>query len=338
MQFKDAAYEILKKANQSLHYNEITKRALEAGILDTAGKTPEASMGALLYTDTLNPESRFRRGDEKGTFTIKGKVPVGIEQQINAIHAQVRHDLKAYLHKMHPQKFESLIRALLVEMGFEEAETTSYSSDKGIDVRGLLRVDQLRTIHVAIQAKRWSKNVGSEVIQNVRGSLIFTDAEQGIVITPGDFTASAKAEAQAPGKVPISIVNGDQLVDLLIQYHVGVKDVPYTVPELDEEYWSEIVGLTPAEERIWGEKDVKVEIKNPGREFPLAVRATHKSQTYTAQLLDINGSMRFNGQNYPTPTTAAKVITTDWKQVNGWDFWRYLNPETNKWEKIGKLK
>ena len=173
MQFKDAAYEILKKANQSLHYNEITKRALEAGILDTAGKTPEASMGALLYTDTLNPESRFRRGDEKGTFTIKGKVPVGIEQQINAIHAQVRHDLKAYLHKMHPQKFESLIRALLVEMGFEEAETTSYSSDKGIDVRGLLRVDKLSTIHVAIQAKRWSKNVGSEVIQNVRGSLNF---------------------------------------------------------------------------------------------------------------------------------------------------------------------
>lgn len=40
MQFKDAAYEILKEAGKPLHYNEITDIALKRGILETAGQTP----------------------------------------------------------------------------------------------------------------------------------------------------------------------------------------------------------------------------------------------------------------------------------------------------------
>jgi hypothetical protein len=28
-------------------------------------------MGTLLYTDTLKPDSRFRRGDQKGTFALR---------------------------------------------------------------------------------------------------------------------------------------------------------------------------------------------------------------------------------------------------------------------------
>lgn len=49
MQFKDAAYEILKKAGQPLHYKEIATRAMEAGLLETVGRTPEATMGAMQY-------------------------------------------------------------------------------------------------------------------------------------------------------------------------------------------------------------------------------------------------------------------------------------------------
>ena len=75
MQFKDAAYVILKEAGEPLHYNEITERALSKGILVTSGQTPNASMGALLYTDTLKENSRFRRGDQKGMFTLRTEPP-----------------------------------------------------------------------------------------------------------------------------------------------------------------------------------------------------------------------------------------------------------------------
>lgn len=243
MQFKDAAYEILKEAGKPLHYNEITDLALSKGSLETSGKTPHATMGALLYTDTLKENSRFRRGDEKGTFALQVTAPKGIKQQIESIQKQVRQELRKRLLKIHPQKFEELIRSLLEEMGFDEAETTSYSNDKGVDVRGVLRTNPLSTTKVAIQAKRWIKNVGSETVRDLRGSLRVADAEQGLIITPSDFTPEARNESQSMGKTPITLINGFQLVDLLIQYQVGVKQEQYTVPSIDAEYWTEVLGM-----------------------------------------------------------------------------------------------
>jgi restriction system protein len=289
MRFKDAAYQILQQNDQPLHYNEITDRALAAGLLDTTGKTPHASMGALLYTDTLNPDSRFRRGDQKGTFALKVALPPGIQQQIKGIRVQVRQDLQKRLLKMHPQKFEELIRSLLEEMGFQETATTPYCNDKGVDVRGILHVDQLSTVKIAIQAKRWTANVGSNTVRNLRGSLRVADAEQGVVITPSDFMPDARTEAQAAGKTPISLINGEQLVDLLIRYRVGVKEEQYTVPVLDEEYWSEVLGVTL--------KEVSQPVTRPvprakpaiSINFPLQVQATYKEHIYTAEMIDAEG-------------------------------------------------
>jgi len=52
--FKQAAIEILKKTKTPLHCDEITRLALEAGILETAGATPEATMGAQIAVDIKN--------------------------------------------------------------------------------------------------------------------------------------------------------------------------------------------------------------------------------------------------------------------------------------------
>lgn len=241
MQYKDAAYKILQDAGTPMHYNEITDKAIEQGLLDSIGQTPHASMRSRLYIDTLNENSRFKRGDEKGVFALRVEAPAGIKQQIESIQEQVREDLRQHLLTMHPRKFEELIRSLLEEMGFDEAETTAYSNDKGVDVRGVLKTNPLSTTKVAIQAKRWKDNIGSRVVRDLRGSLRVADAEQGLIITPSDFTVEARNEAEASGKTPITLIDGFQLVDLLVQYQVGVKQEQYTVPSLDIEYWSELL-------------------------------------------------------------------------------------------------
>jgi len=48
--FKDIAYQILKVSGKPLHYKNITKIALEKGLV-TTGKTPEATMYAVLIVD-----------------------------------------------------------------------------------------------------------------------------------------------------------------------------------------------------------------------------------------------------------------------------------------------
>jgi hypothetical protein len=73
-------------------------------------------------------------------------------------------------------------------------------------------------------------------------------------------------------------------------------------------------------------------------EFPLPIRAQHRGGTFYAELLNLDGSIRYDNKDYETPTSAAKVIVTDWKEVNGWDFWRYLNTSKGKWEKISNLR
>jgi len=340
MQFKDAAYEILKKAGQPLHYKEIASRAQTAGLLETTGQTPEATMGALLYTDTLDPDSRFRRGDQRGTFALKSTQTGNIQQQIEAIQSQVRKNLRNQLLHMPPQKFEELIRLLLEQMGFEETETTPYSNDKGVDVRGVLRSNPLSVVKVAIQAKRWTSNVGSGVVRDLRGSLKVADSEQGLIITPSDFSSSAIEESQASGKTPIRLINGDQLVNLLIQYNVGVKQEQYTVPSIDPEYWTEVLGVAlfePEPPHVKTTKKVKPSAA-PKIVLPLAIQASYKDQIYHAQLLNIKGVVRWNDQEFSTPSGAAKAVAVDWKAVNGWGFWYYHDPETGNWEKIGKLR
>lgn len=49
--FKTAAIEILRKSPKPMHSKEITRLAIESGILETDGATPEQSMNAQLITD-----------------------------------------------------------------------------------------------------------------------------------------------------------------------------------------------------------------------------------------------------------------------------------------------
>jgi len=69
--FKQSAIEILNKAKTPLHYSEITRLALESGILETEGATPEASMNAQITVDIKNKGkgSDFIK-TAPGTFTL----------------------------------------------------------------------------------------------------------------------------------------------------------------------------------------------------------------------------------------------------------------------------
>lgn len=293
MQFKDAAYEILKLAGEPLHYNEITERALAKSLLTTMGQTPHASMGALLYTDTLKENSRFRRGDKKGTFTLRVEPPNDIQRQIEAINFQVKKTLQKRLLEMDPRQFENLVKLLLDEMGLEETSVTTYSGDGGIDVRGILNAENLSRIDVAVQSKRWKGNVGPKVVRELRGSLKVH--EHGIVMTPSDFTPLAFTEADESGKVHISLINGERLVDLLIENQVGVSDVEHKVHVLDEEYWSEILGETANELKTPIPKQTDYKSNQVRLHFPLPIQAKHKGELYHAELLDLEGHVHYEG-------------------------------------------
>lgn len=69
--FLDAARQLLKGHPEGLHYEELTRQALDQGLVVTSGKTPEATMNAQLSTliKRAGPVPEFRRVSP-GTFAL----------------------------------------------------------------------------------------------------------------------------------------------------------------------------------------------------------------------------------------------------------------------------
>jgi restriction system protein len=328
MTFLDAAYEILKQESRSLHYAEIAQRALDAGLLDTRGQTPEATMGSRLYVDTKKRDSRFRRTG-RGIFALAEPRQPDVIQRIDDLNRQTRRELKKRLLALEPEKFEVLIGELLLAIGFveETVTVTKRTSDGGIDVRGLMRVGGVAEVHTAVQAKRWKRNVQAPVVRNLRGSLKVH--EHGIIITTSGYPRGAKAEAVEEGKTRISLVDGDMLIDLLVTHEIGVTKDQKTLIALDDEWWGE-VAVEPKQTRPSQHRPADVD-------YPIEVRGLVSSREIRAQLLGPDGHISMSGQEYGSPSAAGKVAT-GWKAVNGWSFWKYKDPQTGQWQPIDGIR
>lgn len=79
--------------------------------------------------------------------------------------------------------------------------------------------------------------VGAGDIRDFRGSLT-TDIEKGVFITTGSFTKAAKEEASNPGKQQIDLIDGEEFINKIAQYGIGVREV--ITYEIDEEFFLKI--------------------------------------------------------------------------------------------------
>jgi len=235
--FTEAAQRILESAGgKPMHYRDITRHAIEHGMLDTEGKTPEATMYAQILTEC---KRRQRRG-EQPRFMILGKGMIslirwqvkGLAFQIEESNRKARKELLKLIREMPPGDFEDTIGRLLAAIGFEEVEVTDRSKDGGIDVRGTLVVGGVIKTRLAVQVKRWRANVQSPTVQQVRGSL--GAHEQGLIITTSDFSKGAQDEAERADATPVALMNGEQLVALLVESEIGVRRTPVQLIEVGE--------------------------------------------------------------------------------------------------------
>ncbi|HQW81004.1 MAG: restriction endonuclease [Rhodanobacteraceae bacterium] len=147
--------------------------------------------------------------------------------------------LLATLRGLPARGFELACVQLLRRCGLESVEATQQSRDFGIDGFGTLRLNPVVTVRVAFQAKRYKDVVGREVVAQFRND-ISGIAEKGVIITTGRFTKDARTEATKPGRDPIELIDGEQLVTLFVEKELGVK--PRTVHDVDGEFFARFRG------------------------------------------------------------------------------------------------
>ena len=131
------------------------------------------------------------------------------------------------LNNLAPNKFEFFCRALVKKMNVDIDETigVKQSGDGGLDGFGYMMADDFRTSSVAIQAKRWSKNlVSSPEIDKFRGAMDKYRADYGIFITTSSFSKEAVKAARTGTKI-ITLIDGERLVDLVAKYELYVTPV-----------------------------------------------------------------------------------------------------------------
>lgn len=243
MSLADKAEDVLLRHSKGapMHYRRLTDLGVSEGLIVPGGPTPEASLNSAVTQDI---KQRARSGEQqrfrshgRGFFSL-ARPSDPLRGAVDRKNQEVRTRLRELLGETHPQAFEELIGELLVAIGFEDVIVTRYVGDKGIDLRARLVVGGVTNVRTAIQVKRYtSGSIGAPAVRELRGGL--GPHERGLIITLSSFSKDAQREAAELDRSPISLVDGQQLIELLIANEVGVTSSNVTILELDEGFFTE---------------------------------------------------------------------------------------------------
>ena len=217
------------------------KNLLERGLVEKRGHSYSVTPEGLAYlqktggssgddNQALEPEPPPQASRPAASLS-PGGAGVELERQEED---RVRKRLRELLHDMDPFAFEHLIKQLLEEMDYRNVEVTVASGDGGVDVVADIELG-ITSVREVVQAKRHRRAVPRDALDGLRGSLYRFDAVRGTIVTTSRFTSGAKEAAFARGAAPITLIDGDMLIDLLIEHGVGVKKRKIELLEVDVE-------------------------------------------------------------------------------------------------------
>jgi restriction system protein len=154
-------------------------------------------------------------------FEVIGRKSLS-QHQAHEVYDPYRPVLEQLL-ELNDKEFEILITRLLSALGFESTKHTGKSGDGGVDATGELNVANLATMKLFVQVKRYKlgSKIAAKDVKALRQSI--PSGGQGAFITTADFQKAANDIAVEPGFPRIGLVNGYQLVDLLVEHW---SDIP----------------------------------------------------------------------------------------------------------------
>jgi restriction system protein len=147
-----------------------------------------------------------------------------LEKQSVEVHTNMLDALR----NIDPFQLEHVVRNLLEAMGYENVEVTKRSNDGGVDVVGDITIG-ITYVREVVQVKRHQSNIQRKILHELRGVLHRFKAYRGTVITTGKFSGGAKHAAFEQGAAPITLIDGERLVELLIEHEIGAQKETFSV-------------------------------------------------------------------------------------------------------------
>lgn len=204
--------------------------------------------GRKIVTDTLLQFDSFKKYISGNMFHATANLAGTPEENIMTLKTQLEKELQDDLLQMilanSPDFFEKLVVDLLIKLGYSSAGgygmVTPSQGDGGID--GVIYRDRLGLDVIYVQAKRWNpkssfNKVGVKEVREFVGAMEVRQSKKGIFITTCDYTQEARDYVS---NLPVSLVNGEQLTQLMLEYNLGVNiKSTYEIKEINQDYFEE---------------------------------------------------------------------------------------------------
>lgn len=138
-------------------------------------------------------------------------------KRVSMTEGEVKQAILDQILELRPDEFEILVKELLDAVGFD-AEHHGRSGDGGIDVTGKLRVYEFASIDIMVQVKQYKSGaIDDKTIKHFRSSV--PERVQAAFVTTSTYTKKAREEAEKEGFKKIGLIDGSQLVDILIEHY-----------------------------------------------------------------------------------------------------------------------
>ncbi|MGM0711827.1 restriction endonuclease [Brevibacillus parabrevis] len=154
-------------------------------------------------------------------FGILLVIAMGVRFWIDSVaQERLRRSGIADIDKMDGRQFEHYLGLLFKSQGYRTTVTRA-AGDYGADL-----ILEKNGQKVVVQAKRYSKNVGIEAVQQIVGSLAHYGANTAWVVTNRDFTDAAYKLAASNA---VKLINRQALIEMILRMNPAAKPNPKKV-------------------------------------------------------------------------------------------------------------
>jgi restriction system protein len=229
--------QVSKITSLSMIKDTLRRRLLnmvERGLVSRDGNRYAISESGRAYLKTLGEHSALPGQSAIGTTPTEIDAAAAIATHNKAARAALVGRLMA----LDPYAFEHFVKELLEAMDYENVQVTKQSGDKGVDVVANFQFG-ITEIKEVVQVKRSELTVRRPLIDQLRGALPYHGAIRGTLITLGKFAKGVEDSALFPGAAPITLIDGERLVEMVEKHQVGLRRKPAYLLEIDEAFFAE---------------------------------------------------------------------------------------------------
>lgn len=145
-------------------------------------------------------------GDESGSDELSNT------DYLDEVEAYARERILDFLYGLEPHEFEKVVGDVLRAMGFT-VHGHGRGPDKGVDLVATPDALGFGEPRIKVQVKRRRSATGRPEVQQLAGTL--RSGEKGLFVSWGGFTA----EAQSESSQSLTLMDGEEFVDLLLDHY-----------------------------------------------------------------------------------------------------------------------